>query len=112
MALAGTGKTINGAGATPQTLNNYLNAHGGYSGQLINWGATSALGLHYVGKVSAGNCAANFNAGKVVILNVRNRGHWVLMTGHNGSTFTVNDPGFSVSSYPQSDVAEAAVYSH
>jgi hypothetical protein len=32
MAINGCGITINGAASTPQTLNNWLKAHGGYDG--------------------------------------------------------------------------------
>ena len=45
-----------------------------------------------------------------VILNVNNGGHWVLATGHSSSGFTVNDPGFSKTSYGNGDVKEAAIY--
>ena len=41
-----------------------------------------------------------FNSGHIVILNVHNGHHWVLMTGVSGSNFLVNDPGYSTSSYP------------
>jgi len=33
------------------------------------------------------------------------------MTGHSGNTLSVNDPGFSVSSYNLNDVVKAGVFS-
>ena len=46
----------------------------------------------------------NLDAGYVVILNVRNGGHWVLATGYSGDTIKVNDPGYDKSSYALSEV--------
>lgn len=44
------------------------------------------------------------DAGRVVIANVHNGGHFVLLTGYSedGDTFAVNDPGYSVSTYSYS----------
>ena len=53
---------------------------------------------------------ADFNAGKVVILNVHNGNHWVLTTGVSGTNFSVNDPGFNTGSYPQSEVVRAGIF--
>ena len=52
----------------------------------------------------------HFHAGKVVILNVHNGGHWVLTTGISGNTFHVNDPGYNVGSYSASQVVRAGIY--
>lgn len=44
----------------------------------------------------------HFKNGHVVILNVHNGGHWVLMTGINGNNFKVHDPGYSTTAYSSS----------
>ena len=111
MALAGCGKTVGGSPANPKTLNSWLKGHGGYSGNLFNWGSVSSLGLKYQGKISgASTIKSAISANKIVILNVNNGGHWVLATGSSASDFQVNDPGFSRTSYPNSGVSQAAVF--
>ncbi len=39
-----------------------------------------------------------------MILNVHNGGHWVLATSMSGSTISVNDPGYSTTSYTLSEI--------
>ena len=51
-----------------------------------------------------------FKSGHAVVLNVNNGGHWVLMTGISGTNFLINDPGFTKSSYTQSEVVGSGVY--
>ena len=64
------------------------------------WGSVSTFGLSFVGfSKSHADMKAHFDQGDAVILNVHNGGHYVLMTGHTASGFTVNDPGFSTTSY-------------
>jgi hypothetical protein len=100
MALAGCGKGYN-----PSSLNTWLKGHGGYvSGDLFVWGAVNSLGLSYVGKVSNGNIAGELAKNSIVILNVHGGAHWVLATGMSGSTISVNDPGYSTSSYTLSEI--------
>ncbi|KAL4467229.1 hypothetical protein ABPG72_005854 [Tetrahymena utriculariae] len=111
MALNSYGKTVDGQSSNPKTVNDWLKAHSGYSGELFIWGSISSLGFSYVGKVNAAQAATDLDQGYVVILNVRNGGHWVLATGRNGSTFNVNDPGYNVSTYTQSEVTQAAIFS-
>ena len=53
---------------------------------------------------------ADHSAGKVVILNVHNGGHWVLTTGVSGTSFIVNDPGFATSSYTEGEVVRAGIF--
>ena len=48
--------------------------------------------------------------GHIIILNVHNGGHWVLMTGYKGNTLYVNDPGYNTDSYNLNDVVRAGVY--
>lgn len=113
MALNGLGKTINGQTSNPETLNAYLKSNGGYQGNLFVWGSVSKLGLKYQGKFSnKSEIASHVCANKVVILNVKNGGHWVLATGVSGdrSTFYVNDPGANRDTFPASEVVQAAVY--
>ena len=66
------------------------------------------------------NQIGHFDQGQHVILNVRNGGHYVLMTSYSGDTFHVNDPGnfkkiiillgYSVTTYPLSGITNAAIY--
>ena len=88
MALSALGKSIDGNSSNPKTLNTWLKAHSGYaSGDLFVWGSVSTLGLSYSGKVTAEAAKTAVDQGKIVILNVRNGGHWVLATSRNGDTF-------------------------
>ena len=100
MALSGTGHNYN-----PGTLNTWLKGHGGYvSGDLFVWASVNSLGIKYIGKVSNSNIASSLAAGHIVILNVHNGGHWVLATSMSGSTISVNDPGYSTTSYTLSEI--------
>ena len=111
--MAGAGKTINGARATPDTLNTFLRANGGYSGNLFIWGAVSRFGLAYEGQSSVGaNIRSAICANKIVILNVNNGGHWVLATAYDdaSSTYTVNDSGYSRTTYKYSEVSLAGIF--
>lgn len=108
MALAGTGKNYN-----PSTLNTWLKANGGYvSGDLFVWGSINRIGLNYQGKVANSQIIANLNAGKVVICNVHNGGHWVLAYAYQGDNIMVNDPGYSTNSYALSQIVDGqnAIY--
>ena len=112
MVIADCGKSIDGATATPKTLNSWLTRNGGYaSGDLFVWGSVAKFGLSYVGKTSThSQIAAYHKQGKAVILNVNNGGHWVLLTGISGSNYLVNDPGFAHTSYAQSAVVTAGIF--
>ena len=107
MALNGRGKTS----MNPGQFASWLKSNGGFSGNLFVWGSVSKFGLTYEGKIKGtSSIASQLCAGKIVILNVRYGGHWVLATGFDGSSFTVNDPGYSKSSYAASEVTQAAIY--
>ena len=112
MVLADCGKQVGGGVANPGTVNAWLRNNGGYvSGDLFVWGSVGAFGLGFVGKAYNSNDIQNhFRAGRAVILNVNNGGHWVLMTGISGTNYLVNDPGFSRTSYGFGEVREAGIY--
>ncbi len=74
------------------------------SGDLFVWGSVNSLGLSYVGKVANSNIESELKANNIVILNVHNGGHWVLATSMSGSTISVNDPGYSTTSYTLSEI--------
>jgi len=111
MALNGLGRSIDGQASNPGVLNRYLSTHGGYSGNLFIWGSVAKFGFGYIGQFRDKNQIRSYlQQGKVVILNVRNGGHWVLATGISGTSFTVNDPGFNVGIYSEGEVVLAGVY--
>lgn len=120
MALNYKNVTISGAATTPKNFNVWLKGNGGYSGDLIVWGAVPKLSSavtfqgRYTGNTSlaASTLRTYLDAGnKAVIANVRSGGHWVLLTNHNGGTvFNVNDPGYTQTTYNYSDMVGYAVY--
>jgi hypothetical protein len=108
-----------GVNTNPSDLNNWLKANGGDVDQdLILWASVAKYqgkaNLEYyfrgAGSLSQAGLAAAVAAGKGVVVNVRNGGHWVLVTGGSGPNFQVNDPGFSVSSYAYSGMSNFVVY--
>jgi hypothetical protein len=78
------------------------------------WSAVDATyGVAYQGqqKVTAAVLAAGIAACHGLFANVRSGSHWVLITGYNGgTTFAVNDPGFSQATYDLSEMGNIAVY--
>jgi len=114
MALASRGASVN-----PGTLNDWLIHNSGYvNGNLLAWGAVNKFGkmtlFNYyrgAGSLSVANLKSFVNSGYPVVINVRSGGHWVLVTGNtSGNDFLVNDPGFSVNSYPYSAISNFVVY--
>ena len=105
-------KQVTSGPATPHTLNIWLTWNGGYaSDDLFIWGSVNGFGTKFAGFTTDHTQTRNyFNAGKAVILNVRNGGHYVLMTGISGTDYIVNDPGFTKTSYTQDEVVKAAIY--
>eukprot|EP00817_Percolomonadidae_sp_ATCC50343_P001757 CAMPEP_0117425840 /NCGR_PEP_ID=MMETSP0758-20121206/6062_1 /TAXON_ID=63605 /ORGANISM="Percolomonas cosmopolitus, Strain AE-1 (ATCC 50343)" /LENGTH=284 /DNA_ID=CAMNT_0005210627 /DNA_START=210 /DNA_END=1065 /DNA_ORIENTATION=- len=111
MGLNGHNRKINGQASNPATLNSYLSSHGGYSGNLFIWGSVSKFGFSFAGKYSATSARAYVcSKSHVVILNVRNGGHWVLATGLTSTGFTVNDPAGYTSHYTNGQVVTTGVY--
>ena len=60
--------------------------------------------MHKTNDLSYETVVNYLKAGRVVIGNVMNGGHFVLLTGYSddGDTFSVNDPGFSTLTYSYS----------
>jgi hypothetical protein len=113
MALNGLGKHIDGKESNPGTLNHHLSTHHGYQGNLFIWGSVSSFGLSYHGQITDHEAIKHaVSAGKIVLLNVHKGRHWVLATGVNGNTYSVNDPGFSTTHYTTSEVVRAGIYTH
>ena len=113
--LAGYGKTVDGLYPNPKNVNQFFKTYGGFSGAFFSWTspATQRLGLVCEGlvydKTAIKNavCAGN----KIVILNVRNGGHWVLATSANDTAFGVMEPGgYTSTSYTRTEVSQALVY--
>merc|ERR1711871_1798078 len=116
MGLSGSGIAIPfdiyEKGANPQTLNSWLQTHGGYDSQndmyegvvpmidpsRIKWPSD---GMHRTNDLSYKVVSSYLDQGRIVIGNVLNGGHFVLLTGYSadGDTFSVNDPGFSTETY-------------
>lgn len=108
-----------GANVTPGTLNDWLIHNDGFvNGNLLAWGSVNKFGkmtlMNYYrgsGSLSVANLKNFVNQGYPVVVNVRSGGHWVLVVGNtSGNDFLVNDPGFSVNSYPYSAMSNFVVY--
>ncbi len=115
MALAGSRIPIEGGDSTPKSLNAWLKANGGYDGSnnllegvvpkidpsRIAWPDDA---MHRTNDLSYKTVASYLDSGRVVIANVNNGGHFVLLTGYSedGDSFAVNDPGYNRSSYSYS----------
>jgi len=112
MVLNSYGVEIDGQESDPGTLNEWLTNNGGYaSGDLFIWASIEKFGFNFeTSSLDKSEVIEAFDSGKLVILNVRNGGHFVLMTDYTGNTLYVNDPGFSVSSYDLSNVVRAGIY--
>lgn len=116
MGIAGYGIPIQKSpviNSDPQTLNQWLIENDGYtdSNNLIEtqvplidperifWLDDA---FHKTNDLSYEEVCAYLDKGRVVIGNVNNGGHFVLITGYSetdGDTFTVNDPGYSRDTY-------------
>lgn len=102
MALSAIGKSYN-----PGTLNKWLTNNKGYiNGNTFVWNSVDTLGLKFEGKFGNSKIKDALKSDKVVIVNVRNKTHWVLATGYTNDIISVNDPGYSLSSYKLSEIAD------
>ena len=101
MALNGVGNSqIN-----PSYLNSWLKSNGGYvQDDLFVWASINKWGVTFQGFIANSKIKNYIDNGYIVILNVRNGGHWVLATSYKDDTIFVNDPGYTVSSYNLSEV--------
>jgi hypothetical protein len=116
MAIRGSGIPIYvdpSTDSTPGTLNQWLKANGGYDGSnnlietqvpLINPEKIFWLddAFHKVNDLAFETVCEYINKGRIMIANVNNGGHFVLLTGYSttdGDTFTVNDPGYHRDTY-------------
>jgi len=126
MALAGHGVTVNTQGANPGNLNAWLRSTSGY---LCLGGDCNNLVLNAPNMLSDNGINVTFISEDekpdlqslqqmvmddvVCIAHVRNKTHFVLLTGWNTTTptsFTVNDPGFPEVSYDYSEMADIILY--
>lgn len=99
--------------STPKTLNIWLKNNDGYDGsndliesavpnidpERIFWPDD---GMHRTNDLSFDKVQSYLDEGRIVIANVNNGGHFVLLTGYSSSdndTFTVNDPGYDKETY-------------
>jgi hypothetical protein len=119
MGLAGSGIPIKpqpNVDSTPKTLNEWCKLNDGYddSNDLIesqvplidpsriSWPEDA---MHRENDLSFETVCSYLDKGRVVIANVNNGGHFVLLTGYSvedGDTFAVNDPGYDRSTYSYS----------
>ena len=115
MGIAGKGILIDipqNISSDPKTFNTWLKANDGYSDNnlietqvpLINPERIFWLddAFHKTNDLSYDTVRSYLDAGRVVIGNVNNGGHFVLLTGYNlddMDTLYVNDPGYSKESY-------------
>lgn len=119
MALNGTGIAINGNATNPGSLNEWLRENGGYDDandlkesvvplidpERIVWPDD---GMHAEKDLSFQDLQQYLAMGRVLIVNVMEGRHFVLMTGvddQDGDTLFVNDPGFNVGAYSYADDA-------
>ncbi len=114
MALAGSGIPIlKGIASNPRTLNQWLRNNDGYDGSndlleavvpnidpsRIAWPED---GMHRTKDLSYETIKEYLINGRIVIGNVNNGGHFVLIIGYSDEdkdTFQVNDPGFHRDTY-------------
>lgn len=83
MALASRGFRIGSATPNPANLNQWLIQNGGFVGNAIVWGSVGKLGMNNVlyGSPSLEQMRSYVRSCNPMVINVRNGGHWVLVTG-------------------------------
>jgi hypothetical protein len=99
--------------STPKTLNKWLQNNDGYddSNDLIETQvplidpsriAWPEDAMHKTNDLPYDTVRSYLDKGRIVIANVNNGGHFVLLTGYSetdGDTFAVNDPGYDRNTY-------------
>lgn len=122
MVLFGLGVSVSSSAANPASLNTWLMANNGYTcmdGDCNNLVLASPEGL--TGRLtligenpppSISSIEAGLVSGTIAYLaHVRNRTHFVLLTGYaGGDNFTVNDPGFTQYQYTYGDISDIIMY--
>lgn len=111
-------------GASPGSLNTWLKENGGYSNNNLIESAIPNInpariswpddGMHKTNDLPYATVCQYIAAGRVVVGNVMNGGHFVLLTGYSetdGDTFAVNDSGFDTATYSYSkDIVGYRIY--
>ncbi len=116
MAIAGSNILIDDNDSTPKTLNVWLRDNEGYSNNdliesqvplidpaRITWPED---GMDRDKNLSYDTIVEYLEAGRIVIGNVNEGGHFVLITGYSSEdhdTFVVNDPGYHKDTYSYKD---------
>ena len=98
-AMTSTAMTISKIGGSeinPGQLDEYLDNHGGYSGNCIIWNVAakkigrSATCYSYHSKSVVDN---ELDAGRPVVISVKSEGHWVCIAGRRADgTYIIHDP--------------------
>lgn len=100
MGLKAIGKDFN-----PSSLNKWLIANRGYIGSnLFIWASINSLGLVFQGYVGVAQIRASFDLGRVVLMELKKSGDWVIMTDHDNYTVFVNDPSVGETKYDLTDL--------
>jgi hypothetical protein len=115
MGIAGYSIPIDSTVSSPKSLNIWLKNNNGYDDnnlietqvplidlERIFWNADA---FHKTNDLSYATVSSYLDKGRVVIGNVNNGGHFVLITGYSnedGDTLIVNDPGYTRSTYSYS----------
>ncbi len=116
MALLGNGILVGGQQSNPGVLNQWLRTNGGYDGGndleedvLPNINRTAVFwpadGMHKANDLAYVEIESYLVRGRVVVANVMQGHHFVLVTGWNykdGDSILVNDPGFDNTTYSYS----------
>lgn len=109
--------------SNPGSLNQWLKQHGGYDSQndlieetipLVDPSRVNFVGYWRQNQpLSASQLQTMLDLGVIVIGNVHQGRHFVLITGYSAdlTTFTVNDPGFDTLSYQYTDFVGFRVFS-
>lgn len=125
--LHGRGITANGKPLDPAVFNAWLQENSGYVCDPVLKDFCADLNLSQVDQISPGHVYFGgepqkpaladlvymVKSGSGIVLHVRNRHHFVLMTGWESSmngTLYVNDPFYNVESYNYIDVADVLIY--
>jgi len=112
-AMSSVAMMLKGKGGNPGAFNSYLQKHGGYAGGCnIVWSAANNFGVKYFTQTSASHSTVcdEVKKGHGVIANVNGGHHWVLVTGCTSNGYSVNDPGYSKSSYSTGEVVRVSIY--